>query len=307
MQQIHLPINPIPAQHAQLKNRLSSRWLVPLAVGVVLTLWASSFAGIAIGLEGYSPAQLAFLRYLVASIALLANALLTRMPLPHWRDWPGIFVLGAIGFSLYNVALNAGQQTVSAGVAGFIISAEIGVIAVLAAVFFKERLSRVGWFGVLISLMGVALISFAGETEVHVSGGALLVMVATGCIGLYSILQKSYLKKYSALQFTTYAIWAGTLCLLPAAPDAFQSLSSAPTSATLAVIYMGLFPGAVGYVSWSYVLAHIPAARAGSYLTIIPVIALVIAWLWLGEIPTLVAIVGGAIVLLGVILINRAR
>ena len=306
MQRIHIPTNPIHLPTSKPKRTVSRRWVWG-ALGLVLLFWASSFVGIAIGLEGYSPVQLAFLRYFVASIVLLINAVITRMPLPNWRDLPGIFLLGAIGFSLYNVALNAGQQTVSAGVAGFIISAEVGMIAVLAAAFFKEHLGRIGWIGVALCLAGVALISFANETSIQVSAGALIIMVATFSISIYSLLQKRFLEKYGALQFTTYAIWAGTICLFPFASDALQTVAAAPSHATLAVIYMGVFPGAIAYASWSYVLAHIPASRAGGYLTVIPVLAMAIAWAFLGEVPTLIAIMGGAVVLLGVVMINRSR
>lgn len=278
-----------------------------LAVVMALVFWASAFTAVHIGLEGYTPVQLAFLRYVAASLALLIVAVIFRMRLPDRRDWPGIFVLGAIGFSLYNVTLNAGQQTVSSGVSSFIISSESAVIAVMAALIYKERLTRMGWLGVLICLLGVALISFAGDKQVQVSIGALFLIVAMCLVSAYSVLQKPFLRKYSALQFTTYAIWAGTLCLFPFATDTFDAMLKAPLSATLAAIYAGVFSGAIAYVSWSYMLAHLSAARAGSYLTIIPVLAMFIAWLLLGEVPTLVAIVGGAIVLLGVVLINRAR
>jgi drug/metabolite transporter (DMT)-like permease len=70
---------------------------------------------------------------------------------------------------------------------------------------------------------------------------------------------------------------------------------------------MGLFPGVVAYIAWSYVLSRIPASQAGSYLALIPVVALFLAWLWLGEIPTLSALLGGAVVLAGVMLVNRRR
>lgn len=79
----------------------------------------------------------------------------------------------------------------------------------------------------------------------------------------------------------------------------------APIAPTLAVIYMGLFPGVVAYIAWSYVLSKVPASRAGSYLALIPVAALVISWLWLREVPTPISVMGGAVVFCGVMLVNQ--
>lgn len=73
---------------------------------------------------------------------------------------------------------------------------------------------------------------------------------------------------------------------------------------TLATIYLGIFPGALGYVSWAYVLSRLPASTAASFLYLVPVVAIGIAWIWLGELPTFLVVVGGAFVLAGVILVN---
>src|SRR5688500_12644360 len=87
---------------------------------ITIVFWASAFAGIRVGLESFSPTSLALLRYLVASLVLLIIAIIRRRPLPQLRDMPAIALLGFLGFSAYNVALNIGEIAVSAGVASFI-------------------------------------------------------------------------------------------------------------------------------------------------------------------------------------------
>ena len=74
----------------------------------------------------------------------------------------------------------------------------------------------------------------------------------------------------------------------------------------MAIIYMGLFPGVVAYIAWSYVLTKLPASQAGSYLSLIPVAALLLAWLWLQEIPSPISLIGGALVFCGILLVNRS-
>ena len=279
--------------------------LVIAAIVATILLWASAFPAIRVSLTAYTPGEVAFLRYLVASTILVGYALVSRMPMPRLRDAPFISLCGFIGFALYNFMLNAGQVTVSAGVASFIIASEVGVIALLAWLFFGERLGKVGWVGIALCIAGVGVISLSGSSGIQLSTGVALIFIATLSISVYSVLQKPLLQRYTAIQFTTYAIWAGTLFLFFFAPRAVFSTIHAPIAPTLAVIYMGLFPGVVAYIAWSYVLSKVPASRAGSYLALIPVAALVISWLWLREVPTPISVMGGAVVFCGVMLVNQ--
>ena len=272
--------------------------------GVVVLLWASAFAGIRVGLESYAPESLALLRYLVASVMLLIYAIFTRMPLPDWRDLPTIFAMGFLGFTLYNVALNAGEVGVSAGVASFIVvSAPIFMVG-FATVFFGERLNKWAWIGIAISFVGVTIISVTKPDGFYFDERALLVLLAAIVQAGYSVGQKPLLKKYGALRFTTYAVWAGTVMLMIFTPTLINEMPSASTESTLAVIYMGVFPGAIGYLSWSFVLSRLPASIAGSFLYLIPAFAVIIAWFWLGEVPSVLALIGGTLIVIGVITVN---
>ncbi len=279
-------------------------WRTPLAVVLTLTFWASAFAGIRAGLHSYTPSSVALLRYLTASLVLAVYAWLSKMPLPNWRDLPGLALSGVFGIALYNVALNTGEQQIAAGTASLIVASAPIYVALLAVLLLHERLAVWGWLGILLSFAGVAVISLAAGKGLELSLNAFIVLAAAIAQSIYVILQKPYLKRYSPLQCTACAIWGATLLLLVFSPGLAGQIRTASAESTLAVLYMGVFPGAIGYVSWAFVLSRLPASKAGSLLYMVPAIAILIAWLWLGEIPTLLAILGGILVLAGVILVN---
>jgi drug/metabolite transporter (DMT)-like permease len=282
--------------------RFTSRTLVALTF--TLLVWASAFAGIRAGLRGYSPANLAILRFLVASMVLAIYAGIAHFRRPEWRDIPGLVLTGAIGITFYNLALNYGETRVTAGAASMLIASAPIWTALAARFWLHEKLTFVGWCGVFVSFVGVALIS-SGEGEgIRLSPKAVIIVAAAVASALYMILQKHYLGRYSALEFTAYSIWFGTALMLPFGSGLMRTVRDAPASATLAAIYLGIFPGALAYVGWSYVLSHGSAGRTSTLLYVIPVFAIGIGWLWLGEVPRLLTFAGGAVALAGVVMVN---
>lgn len=277
------------------------------ALLVAIIVWSSAFVGIRAGLNGYSPEGLALLRFLVASTCMtLVYFLLAKRSKMLWRDIVPLLLLGVVGIGFYNITLNRGEEVISSGMSSFIIAQSPVITALFALLFLGERFNTLVILGFAISMIGVICIALGEMHGFTWDISLTYILAATFIASIYSISQKTYLKKYSAIETTTLIIWGGTLFLMIYFPKLQHDIVVAPLSSTLTVIYLGVFPAAIGYLAWGYALSEIPAAHAASYLYFMPFIALLIGWLWLGEVPVMLSVVGGLLAIGGVWLVNHS-
>ena len=137
--------------------------------------------------------------------------------------------------------------------------------------------------------------------------GLSLILIAALFQSGYIVLQKPLLKKYSVLEVVCYTIWAGTAGLSLFGPGTVAEVSHASAKAAMYVIYLAIFPGVVAGLTWSAMVARLPASQAVSFLYVVPALSIVVAWVWLRELPTLGSIVGGLVILAGVAIVNHAK
>lgn len=274
---------------------------------VTVAFWASAFVGIRAGLHGYSPGGLALFRFLIASVCMFYIYIFfaERKHIPL-KDKIVMLMMGGAGIGIYNITLNYGEISVDSGVASFIISQSPIISTIIAITFLGETINFFGIVGMIISILGVTLISFGEMNVFNIHSGLVYIIIATIVGAFYSVLQKPYLNKYHSIDVVSYFIWGGSLVLLIFTPELIHDVSVAPLNATLATIYLGIFPATIAYVFWSYALARIPASRAVSFLYFMPVIATLIGWIWLNEIPIWSSLIGGVIAMAGVWIVNKS-
>jgi drug/metabolite transporter (DMT)-like permease len=278
--------------------------LTAAAVAFTLLCWAAAFVGIRDAVRHFSPGSLALVRYVIASVILAGMLAATRAPLPQRRDWPRLALVGLLGVTTYNLALNFGSESIHAGSAAFLVNTAPLFTAIFAVLLLKEQVTPLAFVGMGIGFAGALMIFFGEGKEVALEPGALLVLLAAVAFSLFFITQKPLLARYSAIQVITVAVWIGTVLMVPFALDVGSELADAPASAIWVVVFLGVFPGALAYASWSYVLSRVPASKAGSFIYIVGPITVLIAWLWLDEVPTLLSLLGGVVALTGVVIVN---
>lgn len=275
---------------------------------IAIILWASAFAGIRAGLQGYTPGALALLRFIVASICMLIMYIMIPKKNPmSLRDGVLLLLIGMLGLGIYNITLNYGEIEVPSGIASFIISLSPLVTVVVAIFFLKETVSINMIVGMLISVLGVFFIMLGKTHHFHLQIGFYYVFIAMLVGGIYSVMQKPFLTKYHAIQVTSYIIWGATILLSIYTSEMLSNIKTASLHATVSVIYLGIFPATGGYVAWSYALKEMPASKAVNYLYLMPIIATVIGYIWLNEVPNFLALIGGLVALLGVWIVSHSK
>ena len=277
--------------------------MINLNIILAIFLWASSFVGIRAAIVDYSPIEIAVLRFVVSSVALLFIMVFRKITLPQNKGDFLLFVQLGLVLFINHISLNYGIRTITAGETTLIVSTSQLFQVLLAYIFLKETISNRFLIGLFFCFIGVSIIAFQNSIGMSFNLGVVLVLIAAITNAAFFILQKPLLKKYRPLEVVSYSTWVTTLLLLPLGGSAIGNLSKACFSSTFSVIYIGIV-SVIAHICWSKVLSKIDASKAAIFLYTVPVVTIIIGFLWLRELPSLISCLGGAIILGGVILSN---
>jgi drug/metabolite transporter (DMT)-like permease len=280
-------------------------WRLLGAVAFTVVAWASAFVVIRFVAYDFTPGGLSLGRLVIGSLALTAMMAGRRVVAMDKRAWALVGLIGVAWFGVYNVALNAGERRVDAGTAAMLIQLAPILIGVLAGLLLGEGFPRQLVVGGLVAFAGTVVIGISTSTGQADLAGVLLVLLSATVYAVAMVAQKVVLRRVPALQVTWLACAIGTVACLPFAGSLVRDLRAAELVPILGVVYLGVVPTALAFSTWAYALSRSTAGKLGVTTFAVPPIAIGLGWLFLNEVPALLAVVGGVLSLVGVAIARR--
>lgn len=277
------------------------------AVGAVV-LWASAFVVIRMVGPHLSPGAMTLGRLVAAALVITPFALWrgAGRRLPRGRDWWLVAAYGVLWFAAYTTSVNAAELQLDAGTTALLVNVAPVIITAYATLRMGERISAPLVIGLIIAFGGTALIAVGQQLAGGQPGqprslvGVGLALLAAVLYAIGTLTQKAALRRSDPVPATWLGCLIGTVACLPFAPALITELTVAPPSAVIGVLYLGIFPTALGFSLWAYALTRMPAGQLSVSSYLVPAVAVLLAWLILGELPAPLALVGGALCLAGV-------
>jgi drug/metabolite transporter (DMT)-like permease len=285
----------------------SERRLAEIAVVAVMILWAGNFIVVKSAVAQLPPVGFTFLRFSLASVTLLALLRWREgsIGLPR-RDLVSVLSLGALGFGAYQILWTTGLTTVPAGDSALLIAATPVIVALLSVVARSDVLTPLKLIGVIVSFAGVVVViaSGPGVTLGRSIFGEAITLLAALCWSFYTAFGGSFARRYSPLRATTWATVAGTVVLAPLAFVQLSSLDRIPLGLDVigAVLYSGLLAAGISNVIVLNGVKVVGPTRTVTLQSLVPALAVVLAFVFLHEAIRPGQVVGGAVILAGVLI-----
>lgn len=278
------------------------------ALLLMVLIWGINFPVAKAALSELTPLAFNALRFpLAALVVFIALRRRGGFRWPARGDRLRVFALGVLGNVIYQQFFIFGLALTRAGTASVLLAGTPIVTALLSAAFGHERVSARTWLGVIATFIGIALVVvYGGALD---EGGAsllgdLLMIGASFSWAVYTVGSRRYIERYGTVQFTAWTLWTGAigLCLIGLPSVLRTDLGAVSLGAWIGVMYAGALSIGLAYLIWYYGVRLIGNTRTAAYSNLVPVVALIAAWLQLGEVPALGQVVGAAVILAGITL-----
>ena len=275
--------------------------------------WGVGFPIAKVGVEYIHPFSFAFIRFFLVSILFVLFFRLSpfNLALKLKENFTILFFMALTGILLYGIFFLFALKFTKASDVSLISGANPIITSIIAYLFLKEKTGLLGVLGILLSFVGVSFIVSGGSLNTIVkmdfNTGDLLMLTATTMWAIYSVLTKRALLRIDIFEAVCLTSFIGSLMFLPLALifGHLQSLINYPLVGWLSVLYMVFFSTIFAFSAWYKGIEQIGASRSSVFVNLVPVFGVLTSIVLLGETLKLYEIVGGAFVILGVILTNR--
>lgn len=277
-------------------------------------IWGLNFPVLKTTLLELDPLALNALRFpIAATIVLLFLRQSGPIPLPDPEDRLRLIWLGFLGNVVYQLLFIVGVNLTLAGNASILLATTPVWTLLLSMRAGHERATWALSVGVIGTLIGMVLVVTGGGGEValqgHSVGGDLLMVASAIAWSFYTVGSRDLIQKYGSLPTTAWTLGAGTVFVfLIGIPSLLRTdFGSVSASSWLGVLYAGALAIGLAYVLWYRGVQKIGNSRTAVFSNLVPVVALVAAWIWLGETPALLQIAGAAVIIAGLTLTRFAK
>jgi drug/metabolite transporter (DMT)-like permease len=279
-------------------------------LALMATIWAINYSIVKYGVTQLGPTAFNAVRIGLAVAVLMTLAFLPGRTRPSARERRALLLLGVLGHGIYQLIFVIGLSLTRAGNAALVSAANPAVTALVGAALGVEHVGARAISGIALSFAGIGVLiwgSAAGATLAASAVGDVLVLVATSCWALYSVLLKAHAERVEGVQMAAWTLAGGWPLLLLVGLPALGQVSWTHVSAWTwgSVAYGGLCAMVIAYLLWYHGVRHIGPTRTALYGQLQPVIAVLFAWAVLGEVPTVWQGLGAALVLAGLVLARR--
>lgn len=288
--------------------------LIPyLEASFAVVAWGASFIATKIAVGEVSPVTVVWLRFTMGVVILgMAVALRRQFALPDKKEWGYFALLGFLGITFHQWLQSNGLLTAQANTTAWIVATTPVFMALLGWLVLKEGLSWIKSAGILLAAMGVLLVVTNGNLFSILNGrfgttGDFLILISAVNWAVFSVLSRRGLKTHPATRMMFFVMTLGWIftSVLFFSGKGITEITQLKTNGWLAVAFLGIFCSGLAYIAWYDALQALSTAQTGVFLYIEPLVAVVVAAIILGEPITWASLVGGAVILFGVWLVNR--
>ena len=289
----------------QMKTNILKYWKPFAAV----SFWGFSFVATKIALDELVPLTLILLRLFLGVIFLTSIAVYTKRDFSvNLKSHGGILILALI--AVFHLWIQVtGLQYTTAAKTGWIIGMTPVFMALLGLAVFKESLTLIKTSGILVAFFGLILLISHGDLssiDLISNKGDFLILGSSFTWAVYSIVNKKISLNYPPMMTILFLFLMMGIIISPFTINdaSIQSVIHLTFKGWIAILFLGILCSGAAYVMWAQALKEMESTKVGAFLYFEPFVTVIAAWIVLNERITLLMILAGIIITIGVVLVN---